>query len=72
MTASWWRAPGWHCRRRVVGRAGAAIGPGPLQVEAALAPVVPADFAAGAPPFAPLAAVQALVALTATAELWPN
>lgn len=40
-----------------------------LDVAATLDSVVPADFAALAPAFAPLAAVQAPVTLTATAEL---
>jgi len=48
------------------GQAGAAP---TLAVEATLATVVPAAFAALSPTFAPLAAVQTPVALTATAEL---
>jgi len=40
-----------------------------LAVEATLATMVPAEFAALSPAFAPLAAVQAPVAVTATAEL---
>jgi len=40
-----------------------------MRVEASLEPVVPAEFAGLAPGFAPLAAVQAPVALTAVAEL---
>jgi len=44
-------------------------GPPTLAVAATLAAVVPAEFAALSPAFAPLAAVHATVALTATAEL---
>lgn len=43
-----------------------------LAVEAAVASLVPADFAGLSPAFAPLAAVRAPVALTATAELGPD
>ena len=43
-----------------------------LAVEAAVATLVPADFAGLSPAFAPLAAVRAPVALTATAELGPD
>lgn len=47
-----------------------------LSVEATMPTIVPADFATIAPPFAPLAAVHAPVALTATAklaaDLWPH
>lgn len=43
-----------------------------LAVEATVAPLVPADFAGLSPAFAPLAAVRAPVALTATAELGPD
>lgn len=44
-------------------------GPPTLAVAATLAAVVPAEFASLSPAFAPLAAVHATVALTATAEL---
>ncbi len=52
---------------------GGTEGPGPgLTVEADMPTVVPAEFAGIAPAFAPLAAVQAPVGLTAIAELGPD